>query len=111
MDSEYVIVFVTAPTCDDGHAIARALVREKLAACVNILPGIRSIYTWEGEVCEDEEVLLIIKTRAKNFEDLSALVKEVHPYDVPEVIAMSLIAGAPDYLNWIDQVTQAKQVK
>ena len=107
MDSEYVIVFVTAPTSDDGRKIARALVREKLAACVNILPEIRSIYTWEGEVCEDDEVLLIIKTRGEIFETLSALVKEVHPYDLPEVIAVSLTAGAADYLNWIDQVTQA----
>jgi periplasmic divalent cation tolerance protein len=107
MDSEYMIVFVTAPTGDDGRAIAQALVREKLAACVNILPGIRSIYTWEGEICEDEEVLLIIKTRAELFETLSALVKKVHPYDLPEVISISLTAGAADYLNWIDQVTQA----
>ena len=108
MDSEYVIVFVTAPTGDDGRAIARALVREKLAACVNVLPGITSIYTWEGEVCEDDEVLLIIKTKGEIFEALSALVKEVHPYDVPEVIAVPLTAGSGDYLNWIDQVTQAK---
>ena len=111
MDSKYVIVFVTAPTGDDGRAIARALVREKLAACVNILPGITSIYIWEGEVCEDNEVLLIIKTRAEIFETLSTLVKEVHPYDVPEVIAMPLTTGAEDYLNWIDQVTQANQTK
>ena len=108
MDSEYVIVFVTAPTGDDGRKIARALVREKLAACVNILPGIRSIYTWEGEVCEDDEVLLIIKTRTEIFGALSAVVKEVHPYDVPEVIAVPLTAGAADYLNWIDQVTRGK---
>jgi periplasmic divalent cation tolerance protein len=108
MDSQYVIVFVTAPTGDDGRAIARALIGEKLAACVNILPGIISIYTWEGEVCEDDEVLLVIKTRSEIFEALSAMVKEIHPYDVPEVIAVPLTAGAADYLNWIDQVTQAK---
>jgi periplasmic divalent cation tolerance protein len=108
MDSKYVIVFVTTPTGDDGRTIARALVREKLAACVNILPGIRSIYTWEDEVYEDDEVLLIIKTRGEIFEALSAMVKEVHPYDVPEVIAAPMTAGAADYLNWIDQVTQAK---
>ena len=106
MDSKYVIVFVTVPTGDDGRAIAQALVREKLAACVNILPGIRSIYTWEGEVCEDEEVLLIIKTRADLFKTLSNFVQEIHPYDVPEVIAVPLAVGAEAYLNWIDQVIQ-----
>lgn len=107
MDQEYIIVFITVPTSDDGCKIARTLVGEKLAACVNILPGIRSVYTWEDEVCEDQEVLLMIKTRAEIFEDLSARVKKVHPYDLPEVIAVSLTAGAADYLNWIDQVTQA----
>ena len=108
MDPKYLTVFVTAPSTEDAAEIGRTLVREKLAACVNILPGIRSIYTWEGEVCEDDEVLLIIKTRGEIFEALSALVKEVHPYDVPEVIAAPLTAGAADYLNWIDQVTPAK---
>jgi len=108
MDPKYLIVFVTAPTTDDGRKIAQTLVREKLAACVNILPGIISIYTWEGETCEDHEVLLIIKTRADLFETLSATVQEIHPYDVPEVIAMPLSTGAGDYLHWIDQVTQGK---
>ena len=108
MDPKYIIVFVTAPTTDDGRKIAQTLVREKLAACVNILPGITSIYTWDGETCEDDEVLLIIKTRADLFETLSAAVQVVHPYDVPEVIATPLTDGAPDYLHWIDQVTQGK---
>ena len=106
MDSEYVTVFVTAPTDDDGRAVAQDLVRQKLAACVNILPGIRSIYTWEGEVCEDEEVLLIIKMRAVMFEQMVDVVKNIHPYEVPEIIALPIVAGSDDYLGWIDEVTR-----
>ena len=106
MDPKYIVVFITAPTTDDGRKIARTLVGEKLAACVNILPGITSIYTWQAEICEDDEVMLIVKTRAELFEILSTRVREVHPYDVPEVIAMPLTDGNAGYLHWIDQVTQ-----
>jgi len=106
MESKYLTVFVTAPSVEDGSQIARILVKEKLAACVNILPGITSIYTWNSEICEDSEVLLIIKTRIDLFEALSATVQKEHPYDVPEVIALPLATGASNYLDWIDKVTR-----
>ena len=106
MDPKYLIVFVTTPTVEDGRKIARILVNKKLAACVNILPWITSIYTWEGEICDDGEILLIIKTRADLFDRLSATVDKEHPYEVPEVIAIPLTAGAADYLHWIDEATQ-----
>ena len=106
MDPKYLIVFVTTPTVEDGRKIARILVNKKLAACVNILPGITSIYTWEGEICDDGEILLIIKTRADLFDRLFATVDKEHPYEVPEVIAMPLTAGTADYLHWIDEATQ-----
>ena len=106
MDSKYSVVLVTAPTVEEGRRIARVLVSEKLAACVNILPGITSIYNWEAEICEDGEVLLVIKTRAELFDSLSAAVQKEHPNDVPEVIALPLAAGASSYLEWIDDVTR-----
>ena len=106
MDSKYMVVFVTAPTTKIGQQIANKLVADKLAACVNILPEIISVYTWKDEVCDDSEVLLIIKTKADLFEALSAAVQATHPYEVPEVLAISVVAGSKSYLNWISQVTQ-----
>ena len=107
MDSKYMIVFVTAPTGDDGCAIARALVREKLAACVNVMTPVISMYTWEGEINRDEEMLLIVKSRVDLFErDLIPAVKAVHPYNVPEIIALPIIMGSEDYLGWIKDVTR-----
>ncbi|MFC1997139.1 divalent-cation tolerance protein CutA [Chloroflexota bacterium] len=105
MDPKYLTVFVTAPSTEEGGKIARTLVSEKLAACVNIVPGITSIYTWDAEVCEDNEVLLIIKTRADLFDSLSTTVQKEHPYEMPEVIALPISAGAASYLSWIDEVT------
>jgi periplasmic divalent cation tolerance protein len=106
MDKLYCVVFVTVPNIEDGRKIAQILVRQKLAACVNILPGIISIYTWEDEICEDREVLMVIKTRTELFDALSATVQKEHPYEVPEVIAVPLESGTLGYLGWIDQVTQ-----
>jgi periplasmic divalent cation tolerance protein len=106
MDKNPLIVFVTAPNNEDAQKIGRKLVSEKLAACVNILPGITSIYTWEGEICEDGEVLLIIKTRAALFDTLSTIVQAEHPYEVPEVIAVPITAGSASYLHWIKEATQ-----
>ena len=100
------IVFVTAPNTEEAQTIARKLLSDQLAACVNILPGMISIYTWKGEACEDSEVLLLIKTRAALFEALSATVEAAHPYEVPEIIAIPISAGSSSYLNWIDEVTQ-----
>ena len=106
MDLDYLIVLVTTPNVEDGRKIAKKLIDEKLAACVNIFPGVTSIYTWKTEICEDSEVLLIIKTRAELFEALSAIVSEIHPYEVPEVIAVKVTAGSQSYLKWIDEVTR-----
>lgn len=106
MDSKYLIVFVTATSVEEGRKIARMLVSERLAACVNILPGVTSIYTWEAEICEDGEVLLIIKTRANLIDALSATVNNLHSYDTPEVIAAQVTAGSQTYLKWIDEVTR-----
>ncbi|MDA1000117.1 MAG: divalent-cation tolerance protein CutA [bacterium] len=98
---DFRVVFVTAGAEEEGAKIARALVGEKLAACVNIVPGLRSIYAWKGKIEDDPEVLLIIKTVASNLEALSRRVAELHSYDVPEVVALALDRGRESYLDWL----------
>jgi periplasmic divalent cation tolerance protein len=103
---EYIVVLVTAPSKDVGRDVARALLEQRLAACVNVVPSIASFYTWEGELCSDEEVLLVIKSKEAAFDELVAAVRDVHPYDVPEIIALPVIRGSQDYLSWIDEVVE-----
>jgi len=103
VQSDYCIVLITAPNRESGRQIARRLVEERLAACVNLLPGITSFYHWEGQLNEDEEVLLICKTRHEHFERLQIEVKAIHPYQVPEVIALPLTDGLEAYLHWVDE--------
>jgi periplasmic divalent cation tolerance protein len=94
------IAFVTCPA-DAAEGLAEALVNEGVAACVNILPQVRSIYRWNGAVCHDDEALLLIKHRADRFEALRAAVLARHPYELPEIIAVDLDRGHPPYLDWI----------
>jgi periplasmic divalent cation tolerance protein len=101
--NEHVIVLSTVATAEDAEGLARALVERRLAACVNVVPGLTSIYRWEGEVRKDEERLLVIKSRAELFEELRAVLVELHPYDVPEVIALPVAAGHGAYLSWLDE--------
>lgn len=104
--SAHLVVLITTPSSEEGHRLARALVDERLAACVNILSPIQSIYRWEGQVQEDREVLLVVKTTAQMLEPLSLRVRQLHSYEVPEIIALQVVAGASDYLDWIDEQTQ-----
>lgn len=97
--------FVTVPNVDVGKQIARHLVEHKLAACVNILPGVTSIYSWQGKVEEDSELLLMIKTRTELIGELTSAVKSLHPYQVVEVISTQLGPGNPPYLDWLLQNT------
>ncbi len=100
---EHIVVFVTCPDREVGRKIAKSLVENKLAACVNVIDGLSSVYYWQGKIEEDNEVLLIIKTQEENYEKLEKFIKENHPYTVPEIIAMPVIKGSQDYLNWIDE--------
>lgn len=103
---EYLVVLVTAPSVEVGQQIANAVLEQKLAACVNIVPGVSSIFFWQGQVQQDQEVLLMIKTRADLFETkLAPLVQQVHPYDVPEIIALPIVMGSKAYLDWINETT------
>jgi periplasmic divalent cation tolerance protein len=104
MGSE-LIVFVTAGSGEEASRIAQSLVSEHLAACVNIVAGVESIYWWEGKVTRDSEVLLIIKTTDERYKELEDRVKQLHSYSTPEVIAYPIERGSPDYLSWLRQNT------
>jgi len=100
-----LVVLVTVPNKEEGLRIAESLVSGRLAACVNIIPGIESIYRWEGRVAHDEEVLLIVKTTAQRYPDLELEVKKLHSYTTPEVIAVEIQQGSAAYLNWLRDST------
>ena len=103
--TEYVVVFVTAPAAE-ALQLAKTLVEERLVACVNIVPGLRSIYWWQGKVEDEPEVLCIMKTRSSLFESLRDRVRELHSYEVEEIIALPILAGNLPYLDWIRENTQ-----
>jgi periplasmic divalent cation tolerance protein len=98
-------IYVTAGSMEEAVAIGRSAVEKRLAACANLLPGVRSIYQWEGAVEEAAEVVLILKTRPERVEQLVEMVREMHSYDCPCVVALPISAGNPDYLAWISQET------
>ena len=99
--SEFLVVFITAAPGEEAQRLADALVREKLAACVNRIPGVESTYAWEGRIERDAEDLLMVKTRSDLFDRLKARVEALHGYDVPEVIALPLTRGSAGYLEWM----------
>jgi len=96
-----ILIISTADTMDLAENIASTIVREKIAACVNIVPGIRSIYRWKEDICDDSELLLLIKSSSENFESVRSRIRQIHTYETPEVIAVPITAGDPDYLNWL----------
>ncbi len=101
----WVIVFVTASSVEEAKAIAREVVRDKLVACVNIVDKIHSIYWWMGRVEESSESLLVMKTRIELLDKLVKKIKSLHSYQVPEIIAVPIIAGYKEYLDWIKEST------
>lgn len=101
MESGFVVVLVTAPGEEKAVELARMLVEERLAACVNVVPRLRSIYRWEGRVQDDAEAMLVIKTRAGLFEALRERVVALHPYTCPEVLALPVREGHGPYLDWL----------
>ncbi len=103
---EPVVICITAPNEEEAARIARTLVEERLAGCVNIIRGVRSIYGWEGRVEDEAEVLMIAKSRRGLFDRLEKRVKELHSYTVPEIIAMTVTAGSADYLSWLRGATE-----
>lgn len=98
---ETLLVITNCPDEETANAIALAVVEEKLAACVNILPRVQSIYRWQGSVESAAEIPLLIKATTRNYPALEARIKALHPYDVPEIIALPIARGLPAYLNWV----------
>ncbi|GMT42917.1 MAG: divalent-cation tolerance protein CutA [bacterium] len=103
-----MVTFITAASYDEAKNISRVLVGEKLAACCSIIRGVTSIYAWKGKTEEAEECLIIVKTNGKNFSQLVKKVKDIHSYDLPEIIGMPITEGLEGYLNWIDESLEPK---
>ncbi len=103
MPEETILVFSTFPDADTARRIARVLVEEKLAACVNILPQVESIYRWKGAIETAAEVLALIKSTNWKYQLLEAKIRELHPYEVPEILSVRMEAGQLDYIRWIEQ--------
>ena len=96
-----LVVSCTVPSIEVAQAISRVVVMEGLCSCVNQIPNVTSYYVYEGEFCEDDELLLLMKTSEQNYKPLERRLQELHPYDVPEIIASPITEGLPEYLNWM----------
>ncbi|XP_035228683.1 protein CutA homolog isoform X1 [Stegodyphus dumicola] len=105
----FSVSYVTAPSDDVAKKLAEGLVKGKLAGCVNIVPGIQSIYEWEGEVQKDSEVLMVIKTRTSRLDEMTKYIRENHPYQVCEVISTPIQHGNPQYLKWLGDIVPEKK--
>jgi len=100
--TDRIIVLITAGSEEEAHRIAELLVKEKKAACVNIVPRVDSLFWWKGKIDSARESLLVVKTKASLFPEIVELVKRTHSYEVPEIIALPIFAGSEDYLKWLD---------
>jgi len=101
-----MVVLVTCGSEEEAAKIANSLVEERLAACVNMISPVRSIYRWEGKIWDEKEWMLIIKTQKRSFEELEKKVKSLHSYSVPEVIALPIVEGSASYLKWLEETTE-----
>ncbi|MBF0521242.1 MAG: divalent-cation tolerance protein CutA [Nitrospirae bacterium] len=98
---EHYVVLITTPEADTANVISEAVISEKLAKCVNIIKEVKSVFQWDGKINHENECLMIIKTKKENFKYLMEKVKTLHPYTVPEIIALPIVEGSEDYLNWL----------
>lgn len=106
MGYKNIVVFITVDSQENAQKIANKLLTERKAACVNIIPQVESQYWWQGKIESANELLLIAKTRAELLDELISLVKQIHPYTLPEIIALPIIGGNEDYLHWIEKETK-----
>jgi periplasmic divalent cation tolerance protein len=103
--NEFLVVLITAPDEEEAAKIANDILGAQLAACVNIIRGIRSIYRWQGKIEDGSETLMVVKTRKELFSDLEKRVRELHTYTVPEIIALPVVCGSEGYLAWLSEET------
>ncbi len=106
MGVDHLLVLCSCPHAASAQMLSTAILDQRLAACVNQLSGVKSLYRWHDKLEEDDEVLLLIKTRASLYEQLEGLIQSLHPYELPEIIGVPLSVGSRDYLQWIDAATQ-----
>lgn len=104
--SPFMVVLVTCGSEEEAEKIARSLVEARLAACVNVLSPIRSIYRWEGKIYDEREWLLLVKTRAERFGELEERIRSLHSYSVPEIIGLPVVEGSSPYLDWLKEMTE-----
>src|SRR5688500_2114777 len=105
--TDKILVLSTAGSAEEAHRVAMGLLEKRVAACVNIVPGVRSLYWWKGAIEDGQELLLLIKTRRHLLDRLQTELRALHSYEVPEVIAVPIVDGLENYLNWIDAETGA----
>lgn len=103
---EFIVIYCTVPNKNEGKEIARALVKQKLVACVNIIDKLESVFSWDGKIMEEKEALMIIKTKRELFDQVNKIIQKLHSYNVPEVIAMPIIEADETYLKWINHETR-----
>lgn len=108
MPTDTVVVFCTCPDQLSAEQIAKSLVAQGLAACVNLIPHVISVFQWQGKQESEQEVLMLIKTRDERYPDVEKAVKSLHPYELPELITVPVSRGLPEYLNWVDQCTKKR---
>jgi len=104
--SEFIVVLVTCGSEEEALKIAHSLVEERVAACVNLVSPVRSIYRWEGKIWDEKEWILIIKTQKERFEELEKRVKSLHSYSVPEIVGLPIVEGSASYLKWLEEMTR-----
>lgn len=104
-----IVIFITTSTDEQAKKIANALLNKEKAACVNIIPGIHSLFWWQGKIDSASEALLMVKTRRQLLDDVIKLVKELHSYDLPEIIALPIIGGSEEYLEWIGESVKERR--
>lgn len=101
MNQEFIVIFVTAASRTEAEQIGQDIVEKKLVACCNIIDPVFSIFHWQGKTCQENEAMLIFKSVKNRFDEIVAAIKKIHSYDTPEIIALPIVAGSADYLNWI----------
>lgn len=103
---EFIIIYCSVPNSKEAKDIAKVLVKNRFVACVNIIDKVHSVFSWDGELCEENELLLVMKTRAQHFEAVQAKIKELHSYNVPEIIATPIVLADDMYLKWLAHETR-----